>query len=63
MFTFTENEFYSSDPIGRSLQNLAEVCKEAYAAGLTPKEVQLVAGAAWADFLDPRESERYRTSC
>ena len=55
MVTLSKRDYYSSDPMQRSLQNLADVCKEAYEAGLTLEEVSSVSGAAWADFLDPRE--------
>lgn len=55
MVTLLKKENDSSDPMQRSLQNLADVCKEAYETGLTLEEVSSVSGAAWADFLDPRQ--------
>lgn len=44
------------DPRKKSLQNLADVCREAYESGLTLEEVHCVSGAAWADFRDPHKS-------
>ena len=48
-------EYSGSNSRKDSLQHLANVCREAYKAGLTLEEVHFVSGAAWADFLDPRE--------
>jgi len=42
-----------------SLISLAEVCQIAYESGVTLEEVQHVSGAAWADFLDPRERKTH----
>ncbi|MEC4675203.1 MAG: hypothetical protein VST68_13520 [Nitrospirota bacterium] len=53
MVTFQKNEDRNIDTRKESLQNLANLCKEAYESGLTLKEVHFVSGAAWADFLDP----------
>ena len=54
MTTPKKEEFNRTERIQESLQNLADVCKEAYEAGWTLDEVHFVSGAAWADYLDPR---------
>jgi len=50
-----ENIIRMADSRVKSLQILANVCKDAYESGLTLEEVHYVSGAAWADYLDPRE--------
>ena len=56
MITSKKKEDRNIDSRKASLQNLSELCKEAYESGLTLKEVHFVSGAAWADFLDPPRS-------
>lgn len=51
-----KKEYCNSEFRKESLQNLADVCKKAYQSGVTLDEVKFVSGAAWADYLDPRES-------
>ena len=59
MFPSPEQEYFTSDSFKNSLQNVAEMCKSAYEAGLTLKDIQAISGAAWADFLEPEESEKF----
>ena len=56
MVTSKKDQDRNVDSKKESLQNLANLCKEAYESGLTLKEVHFVSGAAWADFLDPPTS-------